>query len=54
MELKIRFDRSAVINVLSAGKKIEIKITGELSDGTIFEGYDTIKVIGKVKHRGIK
>ena len=44
-ELMVKFDRQDVINILTGGNNVEIKITGELNDGTVFEGVDYIKVI---------
>lgn len=44
-DLMVKFNRSAVIDLLSTGDDREITITGELSDGTLFEGTDEIRVI---------
>jgi hypothetical protein len=41
-----RFDREEVRNILSVGE-IELIITCQLTDGKIFEGRDTVKVIDK-------
>jgi len=41
-----RFSRSDIQAILNAGE-VELTITGQLTDGTIFEGTDTIKVIDK-------
>jgi hypothetical protein len=41
-----RFNREEVQAILDVGD-IELTITGKLTDGTIFEGTDTIKVIDK-------
>ncbi len=41
-----RFSRSDVQAILNAGE-IELTITGQLNDGTVFEGTDIIKVIDK-------
>ena len=43
----IKFSRSDVYSILSAGDNVEITITGELNDGTSFEGKDIIKIIDK-------
>lgn len=44
-DLMVKFDRQDVIDILSSGDYVEIKITGELTDGTKWEGVDYIKVI---------
>jgi len=41
-----RFNRSEVQGILDVGK-VELTTTGELTDGTIFEGTDVIRVIDK-------
>jgi parallel beta-helix repeat protein/predicted outer membrane repeat protein len=41
-----RFSREEVRNILSAGE-VELTITGQLTDGTVFEGVDIIKVIDR-------
>ncbi len=46
-ELMVKFDRSAVQEILEAGDEVEITVTGELNDDTKFEGSDTIRVINK-------
>ncbi len=46
-ELMVKFDRSAVQEILEAGDEVEITVTGELEDDTKFEGSDTIRVIDK-------
>jgi parallel beta-helix repeat protein len=46
-ELVVKFDRAAVQALLQPGE-VELKVTGRLTDGTPFEGSDTIKV---VEHR---
>ncbi len=46
-ELMVKFDRSAVQEILQAGNDVEITVTGELNDDTKFEGSDTIRVIDK-------
>lgn len=49
--LMVKFSRSAVKAILSPGAKVEITATGKLTDGSSFEGSDTIRVIhpGNVK-----
>lgn len=44
-DLMVKFNLSAVKNVLEVGDKVEIKITGELINGKQFEGSDIIRVI---------
>jgi hypothetical protein len=44
-DLAIKFDRTAVQSILEAGEGVEISISGAFSDGTLFEGYDVIRVI---------
>jgi hypothetical protein len=44
-ELEVRFSRQEVAAILPRGNSVEIKITGNLKDGTPFEGTDTIRVI---------
>jgi len=47
VELIVKFDRSAVQEILEAGDDVEITVTGELDDDTKFAGSDTIRVIDK-------
>jgi len=45
-----KFDRSAVQEMLAelqTPAEVELLVTGELTNGTIFEGTDTIRVIDK-------
>lgn len=46
-DLMVKFDRSEVQSILEVGKKIEITVTGEFTNGAIFEGFDIIKVMSK-------
>jgi len=47
-DLMVKFDRTAVQGLLQIGD-VEITVTGELNDGTPFEGSDTIRVINPGK-----
>jgi len=47
--LMVKFDRSHVQNVLEPGNEVEVTVSGQLTDGTTFEGTDTIRVIEKEK-----
>jgi hypothetical protein len=44
-DLMIKFNRTAVQNILEVGEKVEITIFGELIDERLFEGKDIIQVI---------
>ena len=48
-ELMVKFSRSAVQNILPAEGEAEITVAGELDDGTLFEGKDTIRIIDEGK-----
>ena len=41
-----KFSRSTVQGILNIGR-VELTITGQLTDGTVFEGTDVIRVIDK-------
>ena len=43
LDLMVKFDRKDVIEILPSGDNVEIKISGELTDGTKFEGFDYLK-----------
>jgi parallel beta-helix repeat protein len=43
-DLMVKFDRTAVQDILTPGSQVDITITGEVG-GIIFEGSDTIRVI---------
>jgi parallel beta-helix repeat protein len=42
-----KFDRSQVASVIGAGSAVEITVSGLLTDGTIFKGTDSVKVLNK-------
>jgi hypothetical protein len=44
--LMLKFDRQALIAILEVGESVEIKLSGKWMDGTAFEAYDYIRVIG--------
>jgi hypothetical protein len=49
-----KFSRRAVKEILAELEKpaeVELVVSGELGDGTIFEGTDTVRVIDKGKRR---
>lgn len=43
-DLKVKFDREAVKEIITSEGPLDLKITGNLFDGTPFEGWDTIIV----------
>jgi len=45
IDLMVKFDRAAVQSILDAGDEVEVTVSGELTDSTLFEGTDTIRVI---------
>jgi len=49
LDLMVKFDRSNVQDMLEPGNEVEIELSGQLTDGTSFEGADTIRVIAKGK-----
>jgi len=48
-----KFSRSAVQGILNIGR-VKLTITGQLADGTIFEGTDVIRVIDKGGRKSAK
>jgi hypothetical protein len=49
LDLMVKFDRQAVINILPVGDAVSIIVTGNLYDGAPVEGSDTIRVMEKEK-----
>ena len=49
----LRFSRSEVQGILDIGE-VELTIAGQLTDGTVFEGTDLIKVINKASRKPAK
>lgn len=49
--LMAKFDRASLQEIVEEGENVEIRVTGEYTDGTGFEGYDTIRVINPGKGR---
>ena len=49
IDLMVKFNGDAVMNLLEVGEEVEITVSGELNDGPQFEGKDKIKVINKGK-----
>ena len=46
-DLMVKFDGQEVIAIVDAGDQVEITVTGKLTDGALFKGIDTIRVIDK-------
>jgi hypothetical protein len=44
-DLMVKFDRAGVQEILQAGDSVEVVISGELEDGTMFAGLDVIRVM---------
>jgi hypothetical protein len=47
--LMVKFDRQALISIVDIGDQVELIATGQLRDGTPFEGSDTIRVVSHKK-----
>ena len=45
LDLMVKFSRSGVQGILGTADQAELTVTGELADGTPFEGTDTIRVV---------
>jgi len=48
-DLMVKFDRSDVQDMLEPRNEVEVTVSGQLTDGTSFEGTDTIRVIEQEK-----
>ena len=48
-DLMVKFDRSALQQVIEVGDEVELTVAGLLVDGTPFEGIDTVRVIEQGK-----
>ena len=48
-DLMVKFDRSNAQDMLEPGDEVELTVSGQLTDGTTFEGTDTIRVIEQEK-----
>jgi hypothetical protein len=47
----VKFNRSALQEILHVSSEVEITVNGQLVDGTLFEGTHTIGVINSGKNR---
>jgi peptidoglycan/xylan/chitin deacetylase (PgdA/CDA1 family) len=47
LDLMVKFNRLAVQNILDVGDEVKITISGKLTDGKLFEGFDVIRVINQ-------
>lgn len=45
-ELMVKFDRQAVQALLEPGEEVTLYVGGQLTDGTAFQGQDTVRVLG--------
>lgn len=45
----LKFNRQELMDTVEVGKSVEVKISGKWEDGTEFEVYDYIRVIGPGK-----
>ena len=48
-DLMVKFDRSNAQDMLEPGDEVEVTVSGQLTNGTTFEGTDTIRVIEQEK-----
>ena len=52
IERMVKFDREAVAEILPVGGEVPVTITGELTNGTYFEGTDIIRVMDRGQCKG--
>lgn len=51
LERMVKFSRSAMQAILQPGQ-VQLTLSGQLNDGSLLEGTDTIRVIAKVSNKG--
>ena len=48
-QIQLKYSRSAVHELLEIGPSVEVAVSGELNNGTMFEATDHVKVMDKGK-----